>query len=498
MNGRGTTHSRTWWTAAVFAVSAPLVVTLVRVLWRTPYPISETVALLEDVDTSPASFLVDPARRTYYRPLYHLTWMALWRGTGSLDSALVLFKGIEVAAVGGLIALLIWHLRPRTPIAAAAATFAVAVLVGTPGFRDNLELPLIYTTVGMPLLLIVWVLVEREHRWWHTPAILTLTILAIGYKEQGLVIVPVVLAAWWMGAPGASRTTSAAIVVATAVYLAIRFSTSGAWPGFAQDVGYGFTLLSPDQATTRFGPVPVAMYAYNVVVTIANILFSEPTSGVFSIVRDLRSGEVAAWEINHVISSAVLTAFIVWWGIGALRANPKTQIPNPKSKKVGIWGLGFGIWDFIRRTPWSVESRVFVATVIAVAASAALGFNYTRDRLGGMAAVFYALAAYYAVRAAAERLVDAPRRLAIAMGVVLVLLASAWQLRTIGTVEHARLTAFKDRREWITNLQRRRVEFAKRAAYLRVLNAMIDQGTTPSVPRPTAMPEWAGSVIGSD
>jgi hypothetical protein len=33
--------------------------------------------------------------------------MALWRGTGSLDSALVLFKAIEVAAVGGLIALLI-------------------------------------------------------------------------------------------------------------------------------------------------------------------------------------------------------------------------------------------------------------------------------------------------------------------------------------------------------------------------------------------------------
>jgi hypothetical protein len=115
-----------------------------------------------------------------------------------------------------------------------------------------------------------------------------------------------------------------------------------------------------------------------------------------------------------------------------------------------------------------------------------------------MAAVFYALAAYYAVRTAAERLVDAPRALVVSMSVVLVLLAGAWQLRTIGTVEHARLTAFKDRREWITNLQRRRVEFAKRAAYLRILNAMTDQGTTPSVPRPTAMPEWAGSVIGDD
>jgi len=444
VNGRGTHHAGHWWTAAVFAITAPLLLTLVRVLWRTPYPISETIALLEDVDTSPASFFLDPARKSWYRPLYHLTWMALWRGTGSLDAALVLFKIIEVAAVGGLIVLLIWHLRPRTAIAAGAATFAVTVLVGTPGFRDNLELPLIYTTVGMPLLLIVWMLLERDGRWWHTPVILALTILAIGFKEQGLVIVPVVLVAWWMGAPGASRTTAAALVVMTAVYLAIRFSTAGSWPTFVQDVGYGFTMLSPDQATARFGTFPLAMYAYNVVVTTTNILFSEPTAGVFTIVRDVRNGDVAAWEINHVISSAVLTGLIVWWGVGAIRANPKSQIPAPKSKQIGIWNLGFGIWDFNRR--WSAESRVFVAAVIAVVASGALGFNYTRDRLGGMAAVFYALAAYYAIRTVAERLVHAPRRVVAATSVVLVLLAGAWQLRTIGTVEYARLTAFKDRR----------------------------------------------------
>jgi hypothetical protein len=469
MDGRGNRQGA-WWTAAVFAVSAPLLLTLLRVLWYTPYPISETIALLEDVDTSPVSFFLDPARKSWYRPLYHLTWMALWRGNGSLNAALFLFKAIEVAAVGGLIALLIWHLRPRTPIAAAAATFAVAVLAGTPGFRDNLELPLIYTTVGMPLLLIVWMLVEREHRWWHTPLILALTILAIGYKEQGLVMVPVVLVAWWMGAPGANRTDAAAIVVLTAVYLAIRFSTSGSWPAFVQDVGYGFTMLSPDQATTRFGTFPVAMYAYNVVVTMTNILFSEPTAGVFTIVRDLRGGELNAWEVNHVISSAVLTALIMWWGVRTLREN--------------------------RGTPWSVESRVFLAFMVAVAASAALGFNYTRDRLGGMAAVFYALAAYYAVRTAAERLAHARPAFVVSMGVAFLLLAGAWQLRTIGTVDHARLTAFKDRREWITNLQRRRTEFARQAPYLRILGAMVEQGTTSSTPRPTPLPSWVRSIVG--
>ena len=469
MNGRGFRHGNVW-TAAVFAVSAPLLFTLLRVLWRTPYPISETIALLEDVDTSPASFFLDPARKSWYRPLYHLTWMALWRGSGSLDTALFLFKSIELVAVGGLIALLIWQLRPRTPLAAAAATFAVAVLVGTPGFRDNLELPLIYTTVGMPLLLLVWMLLEREHRVWFTPVILAATILAVGYKEQGLVIVPVVLVAWWMGAPGASRALAASIVAMTAAYLAMRFSTSGSWPAFVQDVGYGFTLLSPDQATTRFGNLPVVMYVYNVLVTITNILFSEPTSGVFTIVRDFRNGDMKTWEVNHLLSSAVLTALIAWWGVRTLRQN--------------------------RGAPWSVESRVFAATVIAVAASGALGFNYTRDRLGGMAAVFYALGAYYAVHAAAERIVNAPTARLVPVAVVLALLAGAWQIRTFGTLEHARLMAFKDRREWITNLQRRRIEFARRAPYLRVLKAMTDQGVAPSAAQPTPLPDWAAAVIG--
>src|SRR5262249_55285615 len=272
-------------------------------------------------------------------------------------------KLIEIAAVAGLMALFIWYVRPRTFIDAAAAAFAIAVLVGTPGFRDNLELPLIYTTVGMPLLLIVWILLERGHRAGHLPIILPLSILAVGFKEQGLVIVPVVLAAWWTGAPGARRATAVAIVVMTTIYLAIRLSSSGSWPAFVQDVGYGFTTLSPDEATTRFGTFPLAMYAYNVAVTVMNVLFSEPTAGVFTIVRHARSGELAAWEINHLISSAALTVLILWWGVGALRRN--------------------------RGTPWTLESRVFIATVIAIAASGALGFNYTRDRLGGMAIVFY-------------------------------------------------------------------------------------------------------------
>ena len=441
-------------------------------MWHTPFPISETVGLLQDVGVlqearSPSAFF-DPAARSWYRPLYHLTWYALWHGTGSLASTLTWFKLLEVGAIALLVVLFIWQLRPRTAIEAGAAAFAVTVLVGTPGFRDNLELPLLMTLVGMPLALLVWMLLERERRVWHAPLIVALTLIAIGFKEQGLVIVPLVVAAWWTGAPGAGRATTAVLVAATAVYLAVRLSTTGAWQTFEQDVGFGFGTLSPPEAVARFGTFPLPIYAYNVGSTIANILFSEPSGGIFRSVGDLARGQIAAWQINHVLSSALLTGLVVWWGIGAVRRR------------------GGG--------SWSVESRVFVAAVLAVAASGALSFNYARDRLGGMAVVFYAIAAYFAMRAAGQHAAQASRLRGLAAGIALLLLAWAWQIRAIGTIEDVRITSDKTHREWLTDLQRLRTTSSP--PYLKIVEAMAAQGLDASAEQPTSYPRWAAALIG--
>lgn len=453
MNGRGNPHSRHWWTAAVFAVSAPLLLTLLGVLWRTPYPISETIALLEDAATMAPSRFLDPAARSWFRPWYNLTWTALLKGTGSLDTALLLFRCLEVGAVIALWLLLIWELRPRSLHDAAAAILAVAVIVGIPGFRDNLEIPLLMTLIGMPLVLIVVRLLERNRRWWHGPVIIALTLIAIGFKEQGLVLVPVVVVAWWMGAPGIGRATAASIVLVTLAYLIFRFSGNEAWPAFVQDVGYGFTTLSPAEATARFGRFPVLMYVYSGTATVANMLFSEPTSGTFTILGHLKNGEMASWEINNVLSSTVLTVLIAWWSIATVRRD-------------------------VGRT-WSRESRLVGMLVIAVAASGALGFSYTRDRLAGMAVVFYALAAFFAMGTTAEAARHMGRAPRIALACSLLLLTGAWTARAVGTVQYAQLTAWKNRREWLTNLQARRTEFANRPDYLRFLNAMVAQGTQP-------------------
>ena len=458
-----------WWTVAVFAIALAFLVPLALAMWKTPYPISEAIALLEDAEIAEYQ-VFDPTVRSWYRPLYHLTWRILWDGPASAGTALPLFTLIEIGAAVGLVLIFIRYLRPRTLLDAAAAAFAVAVLVGSPGYRDNLEIPLLMTLVGMPLALGVWMLLEQPHRLWRAAAIVLLTFVAIGFKEQGLVIVPVVVGAWWMGAPGARRSTTAITVVLTLAYLAVRLSTRGTWNAFEQDVGIGFSTLGADEASARFGAMPWIIYAYNAASTAANVLFSEPTAGQFRFVFGLTHGRLEPWEWNHVLSSAAVTGLIGWWGIGTLRRNAGQ--------------------------PWSAESRLFVATVLAVLASGALGFNYARDRLGGMAVPFYALTAYFAVRAAAERAAAArPGRLAAAV-LALVLLGAGWQLRAIGTLEQARVRSAQNHREWIVDLDSRRARFARRAVYMRTLEALAPQGTGPALARPTPYPEWFRRLLG--
>jgi hypothetical protein len=462
----------------VLLIAAPLVLSLCWVLWRSPYPISEAVALLEDTSAQPLSFFFTPDK-AYYRPLFYVTLAAFWNGAGSLAATLAWIKLLTIASVLVLFVALVRHLRPRSALDAAAATVATAVLMGSPGFRDNLELVLTYTIVGMPCILLVWVLLNRPTGRWHTPIIVGLTIVALGFKEQGLVIVPIVLLAWWTGAPGAGSRVTAAVFAVGSAYLAVRLSGAGSWEPFEQSIGLGFVELEKEVANERYGAFPYWIYAYNVVSTMANVLFAEPARGTYQIVRALVYGEAQSWHVIRLWSSMVMTALIAWWGVRALGTVPGRSWSHPTTGKA-----------------WSDEARLFVALVVAVLACGALSFNYSRDRLGGMAAVFYALASYQAVKAAAESALRTNKAHVVVAGFGLALLALAWDSRAIGTLEWVRTQSKGSEQEWLATLAERRIEFSHRPVYLAILEAMVPQGTAPGAPQPTRYPEWAQTAIG--
>lgn len=451
------------WTAAVLLVSVPLLVTLFLALWRTPFPISEAVALLEDVSKkSVESFLTPDA--SYYRPFYHLSLMAIWRSSNPLDARLAGIKLLHFVPVAFLVLLFLWQMRPRTGTQAAAAAVAIAVLVGSPGFRDNIELPLAYTAVGMPLALAAWVLVNRESRFWHSMAILLLTVVAIGFKEQGLVIVPVVVVASLMRAPSARTGLVVTLVALTTAYVMARLAWHGPLPLFEQSMGLGFSTLEPSEAAARYGGFPYWLYAYSGLSTIANVLFSEPTRGLFFISRDIAYLRVQPWEVVQLVSSGLMTTCIAWWGIRCVRADG--------------------------RAGWTVESRTFAALLVSLAASGVLSFNYSRDRLGGMALVFYAVSAYYALRALCQAMGGVARVRAVLAGITLLLLAITWHVRAIGTVEYIKRTAWRNQIEWLADLPKRRAEFADRPEYRDIMESMVEQGTRPGSPEPTRYPVW--------
>jgi hypothetical protein len=195
-------------------------------LWRTPFPITEAVALFEDAaDRPPTRFLIPDT--TYYRPLFQMLLSVFWHSGWSLDTTLMWIRLLTIVPTLLLVILFVWQCRPRSTPEAVAAGVAVAVLIGSPGFRDNLELPLSYTIVGMAIALIVWILLNREPRTWHGPVVMALTLTAIGFKEQGLVLVPLVVAAWWTRAPSASRGLAATHVTIALAYVALRLTYRG-------------------------------------------------------------------------------------------------------------------------------------------------------------------------------------------------------------------------------------------------------------------------------
>jgi hypothetical protein len=183
----------------------------------------------------------------------------------------------------------------------------------------------------------------------------------------------------------------------------------------------------------------------------------------------LLHGELAPWEVNHLLASVATTALIAWWAAGVWRRD----------------------W---RAREWSRESRLLVATVVAILASGALGFSYTRDRMAGMVVAFYAACAFFAVRAVAARSMRLPQPSLVVAG--LVVLALSWQVRAVGTLEDVRFRSEKVQREWMVGLTSRRADFDGRPRYLAILEAMIPQGRDSGAARRTGYPDWIVSVMG--
>jgi hypothetical protein len=100
--GRAREDRPYFFTVLVVATSLPFLVVLCTTLWRTPYPIRDSVGIFEDVAERPGSTFLTVST-SYYRPLFFLTLSAMWHGADSIDAALRSIRLLHIVPVIALV-----------------------------------------------------------------------------------------------------------------------------------------------------------------------------------------------------------------------------------------------------------------------------------------------------------------------------------------------------------------------------------------------------------
>ena len=361
-------------------------------------------------------FLSDSLTKSVeYRPMLDLGTRLAYK---SIGLSLRTYQALVELQFVLLLAALVLIFRPVGWRQGVAASLALSIAVGLHTSRILfLFVPLNAYTASMLLVLavVLFALMPgfRSYEW----TLLPLTLVAMLWLELGVLIVPLVCAAWWVKAPGTTWRGVAATLAGFAIYLAMRL---GPGPGVGAadppDTGFGFSNISAAERVALFAETPWLLWLYNVGSSLLTVLASEPRAGRFQFIALVRGvGQVPLWMWLHVVSS-VITTSIVFWYLAGVRGRPH-------------------------------RDRVIAALggVLLIGGSL-LGFLYTRDRIGLPAGIGYAMLAYLAVRALLERERHGWHSLVVVP--VIVILGFIWTIRTAEMFVALRETAWDFHQEW--------------------------------------------------
>ena len=375
-----------------------------------------------------------------YRPLFDLAIKASYETAGTW---LPFYQALVMLLFAALLLLVVWLCRPLGPRRALAACVAVSCISALHTSRILFGFwPLNHYAAVMVLVLVVIALALRPLTRGAAPPeprrrrvrsargdwlFGLLALVAMLGLELGALIVPLSIVLWWFGAPGIGRRGVLSVVAGAAVYLVIRL-TFAEYSGESLYADTGFVFQTVDAASlrARFGGSPWVLWIYNAGSTVLTIVASEPREGVFSFVESLLAHDMESWRWFHVGVSALTTVVIA----GGL----------------------------IRGWPWHERDRLLVVAGCALLVfGSALGFLYTRDRIGLAGGIGYALLLYVACAswlefpgtpegAPYENSGDRWRRTTVTA--VIAIVAAAWVIRSGETFFQLRDLAWDYRTEW--------------------------------------------------
>ena len=390
-----------------------------------------------------------------YRPLFDLAIKASYETAGTW---LPFYQALVLLLFAALLMLVVWLCRPVGRRRATAACVAVSCVAALHTSRILFGFwPLNHYAAVMVCVLLAIALTlhpaTRRFDWLFGP----LTLVVMLGLELGALIVPLTIVLWWFGAPGIGRRGVLSVLTGAAVYLVVRL-TFAEYSGESLYADTGFVFQTVDAASlrARFGDSPWLLWIYNAGSTFLTIVASEPREGVFSFVESLLARDMESWRWFHVGLSALTTVVIA----GGL----------------------------FRGWPWDERDRLLVVAGCALLVfGSALGFLYTRDRIGLAGGIGYALLLYVAcaswlepasAQATADRASTGWRRMT--MGLI-AFVAAAWVIRSAETFFQLRDLAWDYRTEWTERFEELGARHEQTALLQQLRTAALAE--TPADPR---------------
>jgi hypothetical protein len=432
---------------------------------RIPVQVSDSVGnLLQVQQQTPGDvFFSQFSNGAYVRPL-------LWTGIKLAYEAAqgretVVFKAIHVAQLLllALLALRLMPVRSRTEL--AAAVLATLVLFGLHTFdglvREAFPINSFFTIVLC--VLAVLVLADGEPAAWHDVASIVVVVVALLTIESGLLVAVAAVAARLAGMRGVSSKAVTAVAGTVAAYLVLRVAVLQiGGPALSERAsGFGFRMLEPAELVARFGSNPLPFYAYNVVASLATVLFADPRGGVWYAAQGVAAGNVwPSWLAINVAASLIATVLVLW------------AIPAAVTR----WSAGAA----------GHHERLLLVAVTVLLANAAVSFAYTKDVIMSAGGACFALGVY----AAAAMLLEHRRTPSRAVYAAVALGLALWSVRAVALPIRLEMQALRVQDEWRDIdgwLDRQHIDAS--APEARALVNRLRRNALRARPRPI---EWSG------
>ena len=472
---------------AVLALAAVLAAAIAYDLWRMPVQVSDSLQEILDAQASPSiatSFGNAIGTTSYLRPLRIAQIKALFDLANGQYYRLV-YRGFHALLIVLLIWLFVRALPIESPLDAAAAACALTVLTGLHTFLGFLReaFPInhfleigVLVLVALNLTLSNGGVPRAGWRGWLIDLLAGLTFVCAALTlESGVLIWVVIATAWILGLRGVSTRGLVFVTALLAGYFLLRFwYLDTGLPSLTERTsGVFLERLEPSEIQQRFGDRRFVFYAYNVVASVLSVLFSEPRDGLFVAARAWRGGDVHPQAYLTVLSSVAMTLAMVWAAMQWWRARKR--------------GVALGR-----------SGHLAVIAVVILVANAALSFSYAKDDIIAVAGVFYAFAAFAAVRTALEYAEVGGLVRGGLVSVLLLALASAWAMRSSGVHHVMNELAFRSRNDWAELPMRWQQEgrWPKEPQPRALIERLRDQALQAEVPNPQMMPEWRSQWYG--